>query len=220
MDLKAIRIMMKAYFYDTLCGMVYRCMYAGLDEYGHAQWVSITPGEESKTLDDVVADEDLGNTRFILIALEDETAQPGVIAKVLGKVMECPIEELGADLAFSIRHMKRLGVKWDKDPLELEFRVFENKDFSRRKGKYSFWVEDKKDICSVLTDIDEFDDLHELFGWIRTYLLSLEVTAKIPVITKDLRISDDLKREVRKNDLGMFTRIMKEYDYLLDEDEE
>ncbi|MBO5593991.1 MAG: hypothetical protein J5953_08490 [Prevotella sp.] len=210
--------MTKAFFYDTLCGMVYRCMYAGLDEYGHAQWVSITPGEESKTLDDVVADEDLGNTRFILIALEDEPAQPGVIAKMLGKVMECPIEELGSDLAFSIRHMKRLGVKWDKDPLELEFRVFENKDFSRRKGKYSFWVEDKKDICSVMTDIDEFDDLHELFEWIRTYLLSLEVTAKIPVITKDLRISDDLRREVRKNDLGIFSRIMKEYDYLLDED--
>ena len=212
--------MTKAFFYDTLCGMVYRCMYAGLDEYGHAQWVSITPGEESKTLDDVVADEDLGNTRFILIALEDEPAQPGVIAKMLGKVMECPIEELGSDLAFSIRHMKRLGVKWDKDPLELEFRVFENKDFSRRKGKYSFWVEDKKDICSVMTDIDEFDDLHELFEWIRTYLLSLEVTAKIPVITKDLRISDDLRREVRKNDLGIFSRIMKEYDYLLDEDKE
>ena len=210
--------MTKAFFYDTLCGMVYRCMYAGLDEYGHAQWVSITPGEDSKTLDDVVADEDLGNTRFILIALEDEPAQPGVIAKMLGKVMECPIEELGSDLAFSIRHMKRLGVKWDKDPLELEFRVFENKDFSRRKGKYSFWVEDKKDICSVMTDIDEFDDLHELFEWIRTYLLSLEVTAKIPVITKDLRISDDLRREVRKNDLGIFSRIMKEYDYLLDED--
>ena len=30
--------MTKAFFYDTFCGMVYRCMYAGLDEYGHAQW--------------------------------------------------------------------------------------------------------------------------------------------------------------------------------------
>ena len=61
--------MTKAFFYDTLCGMVYRCMYAGLDEYGHAKWVSITPGEESKTLDDVVVDEDLGDTRFIMISL-------------------------------------------------------------------------------------------------------------------------------------------------------
>ena len=204
------RIMTKAFFYDTFCGMVYRCVFAGLDDCGHAQWVSITPGEESKTLDDVATDEDLGNTRFILIALEDEPAQPEIIAKVLGKVMECPFDELGADLTIAIRHMRRLGIKWDKEPLELEFRVFENKGLSRRKGKYSFWVEDKKDLFSVLADIDEFDDLHDLFSWIRIFLHSLEVTAKIPVKTKDLRISDELRREVRKNELGMFTCIMKE----------
>ena len=211
--------MTRAFFYDTVCGMVYRCMFDGLDEYGHAQWVSITPGEESKTLDDVVADEDLGDTRFLLISLEDETASPEIIAKVLGKVMEFPIDELGADLTFAIRQMKQIGVKWDKEPLELEFRVFENKELSRRKGKYSFWVEDKKDIFSILTDIDEFDDLHELFLWIRTFLLSLEVTAKLPVITKDLRISDELRQKVKKNDLGMFTSIVKEYDFLIEKEE-
>ena len=211
--------MIKAFFYDTLCGMVYRCMFAGLDEYGHAQWVSITPGEESKTLDDVVVDEDLGDTRFILIELEGETTPPEIIAKVLGKVMECPIDELGADLAFAIRRMKQIGVKWDKEPLELEFRVFENKGLSRRKGRYSFWVEDKKDICSILTDIDEFDDLHELFLWIRTYLIALELTAEIPIITKDLRISDELRQKVKKNDLAMFSSIMKEYDFLENKEE-
>ena len=211
--------MIKAFFYDTLCGMVYRCMFAGLDEYGHAQWVSITPGEESKTLDDVVVDEDLGDTRFILIGLESEMTPPEIIAKVLGKVMECPIDELGADLAFAIRRMKQIGVRWDKEPLELEFRVFENKGLSRRKGRYSFWVEDKKDICSILTDIDEFDDLHELFLWIRTYLFALELTAEIPIITKDLRISDELRQKVKKNDLAMFSSIMKEYDFLENKEE-
>ena len=211
--------MIKAFFYDTLCGMVYRCMFAGLDEYGHAQWVSITPGEESKTLDDVVVDEDLGDTRFILIGLESEMTPPEIIAKVLGKVMECPIDELEADLAFAIRRMKQIGVRWDKEPLELEFRVFENKGLSRRKGRYSFWVEDKKDICSILTDIDEFDDLHELFLWIRTYLIALELTAEIPIITKDLRISDELRQKVKKNDLAMFSSIMKEYDFLENKEE-
>ena len=190
---KIIRIMTKAFFYDTLCGMVYRCMYAGLDEYGHAQWVNITPGEESKTLDDVVADERLGNMRFILIALDDEPAHSETIAMVLGKVMEWPADGLDADLAFSVRHMKRLGVKWDNDPLELEFTVFENKDFCRRKGKYSFWVENKEGIGRIVADIDEFDDLHEAFEWIRSFLLSLEVTAKLPVIASGLRISNDLR---------------------------
>lgn len=211
--------MKKAFFYDTLCGMVYRCMFAGIDELGHAQWVSITPGEESKTLNDVVVDEDLGDTRFILIGLEGETAPPEIIAKMLGKVMECPIDELGTDLAFAIRHMKKMGVKWDKEPMELMFRVFENKDLGQRKGKYSFWLENKKDICSILTDIDGFDDLNELFLWIRTFLLTMELTAEIPIITKDLKISEELKQKVRKNDLGMFTSIMKEYDYMENKEE-
>ena len=211
--------MTKAFFYDTLCGMVYRCMFAGIDELGHAQWVSITPGEESKTLNDVVVDEDLGDTRFILIGLEGETAPPEIIAKMLGKVMECPIDELGTDLAFAIRHMKKMGVKWDKEPMELMFRVFENKDLGQRKGKYSFWLENKKDICSILTDIDGFDDLNELFLWIRTFLLTMEMTAEIPIITKDLRISDGLRLRAKKNDLGMFTSIMKEYDYMENKEE-
>ena len=211
--------MKKAFFYDTLCGMVYRCMFAGIDELGHAQWVSITPGEESKTLNDVVVDEDLGDTRFILIGLEGETAPPEIIAKMLGKVMECPIDELGTDLAFAIRHMKKMGVKWDKEPMELMFRVFENKDLGQRKGKYSFWLENKKDICSILTDIDGFDDLNELFLWIRTFLLTMEMTAEIPIITKDLKISDGLRLRAKKNDLGMFTSIMKEYDYMENKEE-
>ena len=107
--------MKRAFFYDTLCGMVYRCMFAGLDDYGHAKWVSITPGEESKTLDDVVIDEDLEGTRFILISLDDEPA-----------------------------------------------------------------------------------------------LLTLEITAEIPILTKDLRISDNLRKHVKKNDLGIFTNVLKE----------
>lgn len=211
--------MTKAFFYDTLCGLVYRCMFAGLDEYGHAQWVSITPGEESKTLKDVVYDEDLGDTRFILIGLEDEAVRPEIIAKVLGKVMECPVESLESDLGFAIRRMMSYGVKWDKEPLKLEFRVFENKEYHQRQGKYSFWVEDKKDVFNILADIDGFDDLHELFDWIRTYILLLEVGAKISVIDKNLEISDKLRHEARKNDLGLFSYIKMEKEHQSDKEE-
>ena len=183
-------------------------MFAGLDECGHAQWVSITPGEESKTLDDVVIDEDLGSsTRFILICMEEELAQPEVIARVFGKVMECPLDEVGADLLSCIRRMKRFGIRWDKEPLELEFKVFENDGLGKRQGKYTFWVEDKKDVWSILADVDDFNNLNEVFVWIRNFLLVLEVSAEIPVITKDLSISEDLRRQTRKNDLDLFTHL-------------
>ena len=202
--------MKKAFFYDTLCGMVYRCMFAGLDDYGHAKWVSITPGEESKTLDDVVIDEDLEGTRFILISLDDEPAQPEIITKVLCKVMESAVDEVGTELLSSIRRMKRIGVNWTKEPLELDFKVFENSGRGNRKGKYSFWVEDKKDTWNFLADIDEFNELNDVFVLIRILLLTLEITAEIPILTKDLRISDNLRKHVKKSDLGIFTNVLKE----------
>jgi hypothetical protein len=202
--------MKKAFFYDTLCGMVYRCMFAGLDDYGHAKWVSITPGEESKTLDDVVIDEDLEGTRFILISLDDEPAQPEIITKVLCKVMESAVDEVGTELLSSIRRMKRIGVNWTKEPLELDFKVFENSGRGTRKGKYSFWVEDKKDTWNFLADIDEFNELNDVFVLIRILLLTLEITAEIPILTKDLRISDNLRKHVKKSDLGIFTNVLKE----------
>ena len=212
--------MKTAFFYDTLCGMVYRCMFAGVDECGHAQWVSITPGEESKTLQDVVIDEELQGYRFILICMDDEPAQPEIIFKVLGKAIEDFVEEVGLEIATSVRHMKRLGIKWEKSPLELDFCVFKNREGSKRKGKYSFWVEDKKDIWSTLVDIDGFNNLNDVFSFIRKFLLFLELTAEIPVLIKDLKITDDLKKHVKKGDLGMFSSVQKERDYSIDNDKE
>ena len=212
--------MKKAFFYDTLCGMVYRCMFAGLDESGHAQWVSITPGEESKTLQDVLIDEELEGYRFILICMDDEPAQPEIIFKALSKMIESRFDDIGQEIAYSVRHMKQLGIKWEKRPLELDFRVFQNTGLSRRKGKYSFWVEDKRDIWEILTDIDGFENLDELFSFIRKFLLFLEVTADISVLTKDLRITDNLKKHVKKSDLGMFSSVQKEEDYSISIDKE
>ena len=212
--------MKRAFFYDTLCGMVYRCMFAGVDECGHAQWVSITPGEESKTLQDVVIDEELQGYRFILICMDDEPAQPEIIFKVLCKASVCSLANLGNELESSIRRMKQIGLSWTKEPLELEFNVFKNKENSRRKGKYTFVVQDKKDAWNILAEFDAFDDLEELFHWIRDFFIVLDMTAEIPILTKDLAITDDLRKMVRKNYLGMFTSVQKEMDYSIDIDKE
>ena len=212
--------MKRAFFYDTLCGMVYRCMFAGVDECGHAQWVSITPGEESKTLQDVVIDEELQGYRFILICMDDEPAQPEIIFKVLCKASVCSLANLGNELESSIRRMKQIGLSWTKEPLELEFNVFKNKENSRRKGKYTFVVQDKKDAWNILAEFDAFDNLEELFHWIRDFFIVLDMTAEIPILTKDLAITDDLRKMVRKNYLGMFTSVQKEMDYSIDIDKE
>ena len=199
--------MKKAFFYDTLCGLVYRCMFAGIDEYGHAQWVNITPGEESKTLDDVVIDEDLEGTRFILISVDDEPVHPEIIVKILCKVMESSNDELGEELKSAIRRMKRIGVNWLKEPLELEFGLFENNEFSKRKGKYLFFVDDKKEVLSFLATIDGFNNLNDLLHWIKELLQALEVTAEIPILAKEVRLSEELCDQTNWDDLNMFSKV-------------
>lgn len=199
--------MKKAFFYDTLCGLVYRCMFAGIDESGHAQWVNITPGEESKTLDDVVIDEDLEGTRFILISVDDEPVRPEIIVKVLCKVMESSIDEVGEELKSAIRRMKRVGINWLKEPLELEFGLFENNEFSKRKGKYLFFVDDKKEVLSFLATIDGFNNLNDLLHWIKELLQALEVTAEIPILAKEVRLSEELCDQTNWDDLNMFSKV-------------
>jgi hypothetical protein len=199
--------MKKAFFYDTLCGLIYRCMFAGIDEYGHAQWVNITPGEESKTLEDVVIDEDLEGTRFILISVDDEPVRPEIIVKVLCKVMESSIDEVGEELKSAIRRMKRVGVNWLKEPLELEFGLFENNEFSKRKGKYLFFVDDKKEVLSFLATIDGFNNLNDLLHWIKELLQALEVTAEIPILAKEVRLSEELCDQTNWDDLNMFSKV-------------
>ena len=202
--------MTKAFLYDSLCGIVYRCMFAGIDELGRAQWVNITPGGEAKTLIEIAADEDFENARYCLLAMEGELAQSRMVAKVIAKVMECPIEEVAADMAHSLKHMQQLGVKWDQKPLEMEVRVFENPEEGRRSGKYTFWLGDCSSDCNIFTEVDGFNDLNELFRWIRMYFLILEANAEISIVKKYLRISDELKKKVSRHELGTYDHVEKE----------
>ena len=207
--------MTKAFLYDSLCGLVYRCMFAGVDGCGRAQWVNITPGEEPKTLEDYVIDEDLQGTRFFVLAMEGETAQSSQIAKILGKVSECPINGLGIDLTFAVKHMQDMGVKWNKNPLNLTVRAMENGKNSKRVGKYSFWIEDNNSCSDIVADVDGFDSMDELFRTVRTYFLVMETLAGISCLNKDLRINGKLRKEAKKSDLGMFRHIEDEA-YVLD----
>jgi hypothetical protein len=203
--------MEKAYFYETYGGLIHRCMFAGLDNEGHAKWVNITPDEISETITcDEVKDGDFfeeDKNRYILIAIEGEAAQPYVIAHVLGKVMECPIDFLDTELYKTVQALEALGVTWLKNPQDVSVWVFENGKSKRRHGKYSFFVEDKNRMLSILADIDGFDDLDELFSWIRTYFKTIEKVAKIPIVTKELRIDEGLKKNVSIEDLAMFDMV-------------
>ena len=195
------------FLYDSLNGKVFRCMFAGVDNFGHAQWVNITPGEEPKTLEEYVKDENIDDTRFYVLSLEGETAASIDVAKALGRMVEGSIYIQPAELNYAVMHMQELGVKWDKKPLELIVRVFENSVNSNRAGKYSFWIENKRNCCEVIADVDGFGSLEDLFAAVNSYLVVLKTSAGIPIQCNDLKISTKLMNSVDKNSISMFNRI-------------
>ncbi|MBR5394423.1 MAG: hypothetical protein IK144_04975 [Bacteroidaceae bacterium] len=199
--------MEKAFLYDSLCGIVYRCMYAGIDDNGHAQWVNITPGEETEMLENIPAGLDLDDTRLCMLAMDGELAQSRMVAKVLAKVLMCPVGEVGADMAYCMRRMQQNGLVWDHKPLELGVKVFENTPGGRRKGKYTFWLGDNFSDCSIYIQVDGFDNLTDIFRMIRLYFITLETAADINITKKYLCISSELKKQVGRMDLRMFDYI-------------
>ena len=202
--------MTRAYLYDSRCGLVYRYMFAGVDGCGRAQWVNITPGEEPKTLEDFVIDEGLQGTRFLLLTMEGEAAQPSQIARILAKLSACPICGLHEDLTYAVRQMRDLGIQWNRNPLSLTVRVMENGKDSKRIGKYTFWIEDNNCCSEMLADVDGFDSIDDLLETLGTIFMVLESEAGISCVTKDLRITAKLKREARQSDLDMFDHIEDE----------
>lgn len=199
--------MKNIYLYNSLNGKLFRCMFAGVDNFGHAQWVNITPGEEPKTLEEYVKDENIEDTRFFVLSLEGETAESIDVAKALGRMVEGSINIQPAELNYAVTHMQELGVKWNKKPLELIVRVFENSVNSNRAGKYSFWIENKRNCCEVIADVDGFGSLDDLFRTVSSYLMVLKTSAAIPIQCNDLKISTKLMDSVEKNCLSMFNHI-------------
>ena len=202
---------MKAIMYDSLCGTIYRCMFAGVDDNGHAQWVNITPGERPMTLDDIKEHDELDGAAFYLLAVEGETVQSLHVARLLGKVTEMPLDSVQEDTALAVRQLRHLGVKWDRTPLDLEVRVFSNNGNSRRHGNYSFWVFSRDAEYACLLDVDSFETVDNALEWAASYLTALEDTADIPISRKVLRIADELRRKATAEQLALYDEFEREY---------
>ena len=64
--------MKEVFLYDVQLGYVYRCLFAGLDSQGHAQWVNITYDDWPETLQDVFGKDKM--KRYRVLSGADEPA--------------------------------------------------------------------------------------------------------------------------------------------------
>ena len=197
--------MEKAFFYNYECGVVFRCMFAGIDNNGHAQWVIITPGEQSRTLMDYSIEEDFEGEKYVLLCMEGEKAQPVEVARMLGKLLNCPLDYVGKDLSNAAWDLRSKGVQWEHTPLVLEVKVFEDVE-----GSLGFLVKETSHESHYLANVRGFASIEELFDWVNTYFYTLSFVADIPIMSKTLTIKDNLKKQMSKSLLSQFDHIMED----------
>ena len=174
----------KAFFYETFCGEVMRCMFAGVDNRGCAQWVIINPGMRSVTQQQFKDEYGLTELSFELLCMEGEKARSMEVAKMLGYVLSEPYDTIDICLRRSLRQLEQLGVTWDDTPLKLASSAITNdKSLSKRQGKYSLIIREVSSGAETLVNIDGFDHLEDVQSWKMEYVNTLK-EAGIPVELK------------------------------------
>ena len=180
----------KAFFYDTMCGEVMRCMFAGINNWGSAQWVIINPGMRSMTQQEFKDEDGLTELSFELLCMEGEKARSLEVAKMLGYVLHDPCDTIDISLRRSLRQMEQMGVTWDDTPLKLGYYVMTNdKSWMKRQGKYSLIIREVSCGNETLVNIDGFDELEELHAWKMEYVNALK-EAGIAVSLSELNEED------------------------------
>ena len=103
------------------------------------------------------------------------------LAKVLGRVLENPFDDIDMEILQRMRQLKRLGITegWAGEKLSFEWKVFSNDKYPRRQGKYSL-ICDEVSHHLTMFNMDAFDDEAEAESWAKTYFDYLR-TLKIKV---------------------------------------
>ena len=190
---------MKAVFFESEGGWLHRCMFAGLDAEGRANWVIIDPCEKSQTVRELEDEYGLGDLDLRLLCIEGEAADSLSIAKMLGLSIENNIH-MGESLKERMDTLKLLGVTWTHDPVNLKFEIKTNTD-----GKYYYFINYE---CPgyLLGKSDRFNTIHEMLLDLKYFLTVLVMQADIFVLTS-ITVDDNVK--INKADTNLLLEIKR-----------
>ena len=167
-------MMKKVYLLANDDGIVFRCMYAGLDNENHPIWINLTPGYNA---DDVRSE--MMKTRLnslIFLSFEHEVVGSDVVAFVLARTLER--SPMKSEIThFTLREMKLMGMKWNKEPLEISFAVIDS------GNEYIIYFTDKESIFLDDIDVEGFENINEVYIGLQHFVLALTEDAGIPVRT-------------------------------------
>ena len=192
--------MTKGIFYESNGGYLHKCLFAGLDNKGNAQWVVVDQGMDSMTLSDYLKYNLLDDSQMLLLCMEGEKVESKTMSLLLGAVIRDYGNDVSA-LSERIRTLRRWGVTWHHEPLRMAVNVMEYRDATNR---YFYHLFIKEESMGVVAETEEFDSVEALMDFVFEYFSALECEAAITVTSKRLEAEPEVWEEMRKEDLAMF----------------
>lgn len=192
---------MKAVFFESEGGWLHRCMFAGLDAEGRANWVTLDPCEKSQTVRELEDEYGLGELDLRLLCIEGEKADSLSIVKMLGLSIEDNIHA-GERLKERMDTLKVLGVTWTHDPVKLEFEIKTNAE-----GKY-YYVINFENPGYLLGKSDRFNTIHEMLLDLKYFLTVVVMQAGIFVLTS-ITVDDKVGPKLKKADKDLLLEITR-----------
>ena len=127
-------------------------------------WWVTTPCEKFQPLAEYFESNDIS---FSFLCEAGGKAGALALAKLLGKALENPEDEVGEVLRHRVESLKRLGVTLDvkDESLALEMKTFSNEGKPARQGKYSVACHLHGNYFEQLFDIDAFESEHYAEEW-------------------------------------------------------
>ncbi len=158
----------QAVVYDDFSGIPQQVTFLGKN------WWLTTPGMKLQLLKDYC--KDMPGIDFNYLCEAQGSVGALALAKLLGKALEEPEGTLEEVMNQRVRALRQMGVTFnvDDEVLQLELRVFENGEKSKRQGRYSAWGHTAGSIRDMLFDIDGFDAREDALEWVDFYLKFLK----------------------------------------------
>lgn len=152
----------KAVVYDRFAGTPLLVVFLG------NKWWVVTPGEQVQPLDNYFGNEPIG---FSFLCEAGGKVGALALAKMLGKALENPEDNVDEVMRYRVDCLKRLGVTLDvkDEPLLLELETITNDDRPACQSNYSVICHLHSSHFERLFDIDGFDTKHDAEEWTSYY---------------------------------------------------
>lgn len=197
--------MERAIFFESNEGRLHRCIFAGLDNNNCPQWVMVDQCDEVMTLQDYMDANCMEDGDMRVLCLEGETLESTTMAQLLGAVLQgYPIDKARA-LSEAIKNLKKMGIVWKHERLQLELRVFEYYEEVNHRDAYRFYI-----YCSgygPVLEMDNFFTMKALMNAVRCYFDALEIKAGIGLRKAFWLYDANMKKELDNEDIKMFDTI-------------